>query len=398
MAARDLLGGIIILLCLVMPGLLSAHEIHLKNGTVIQSPVVERRGPHLTYEQFGGSITIPLSDVDKIIYDTNRTDSTDTQTGSSKEPIASRVSAENLAELLEAELAPTTAVETANLAVVSIKTEAGFGSGFFVSENGLIVTNRHVIRGSELQNKQVADKFSEAEGQLSQWRRSLDLEENRLVQYEQNLRNGWSSFNQALGDPNNRLDPRRRDDLRASLQDKSGYARKWRVDYDTRRKNFEEQRHKVEQSRQEILQRNQKLSRQSRFSITLANGSEKSVILYRISKQLDLALLKLNGYRTPYLQPADSKAVTLGQRVFAIGSPLKLNNSVTSGVISSFRDDYVQTNAEIYPGNSGGPLITEKGDVLGVNTMKVITQKYEGLGFAIPISRVYSEFSDFFPR
>jgi S1-C subfamily serine protease len=140
------------------------------------------------------------------------------------------------------------------------------------------------------------------------------------------------------------------------------------------------------------------LSRQSRFSITLANGSEKSVILYRISKQLDLALLKLNGYRTPYLQPADSKAVTLGQRVFAIGSPLKLNNSVTSGVISSFRDDYVQTNAEIYPGNSGGPLITEKGDVLGVNTMKVITQKYEGLGFAIPISRVYSEFSDFFPR
>ncbi|MBT8334035.1 MAG: S1C family serine protease [Deltaproteobacteria bacterium] len=284
------------------------------------------------------------------------------------------------------------------MAVVSVKTEAGFGSGFFVSEDGLIITNRHVIRGSELQNKQVEAKFSEADGQLSQWRRSLDLEENRLVRYEQNLRNSWSSLNQTINDPNNRIDPRRLADLQASLQDKSGYAKKWRADYDARRRNFAEQRRKVEKSRQEIFQRNQKLSRQSRFSITLANGSEKSVLLYKISKQLDLALLKLNGYRTPYLQPADSKAITLGQRVFAIGSPLQLNNSVTSGVISSFRDDYVQTNAEIYPGNSGGPLITEKGDVLGVNTMKAITEKYEGLGFAIPISRVYSEFSDFFPR
>ncbi|MBT8360392.1 MAG: S1C family serine protease [Deltaproteobacteria bacterium] len=398
MTVRALFGGGIILLCLAITSLLSAHEIHLKNGTVIKSSVVERRGPHLTYEQFGGSITIPLSEVNKIIYDTKRSAPPLSQKRLATASTASRVRAENLAELLEAELAPTTAVETANLAVVSVKTEAGFGSGFFVSEDGLIITNRHVIRGSELQNKQVEAKFSEADGQLSQWRRSLDLEENRLVRYEQNLRNSWSSLNQAINDPNNRIDPRRLADLQASLQDKSGYAKKWRADYDARRRNFAEQRRKVEKSRQEIFQRNQKLSRQSRFSITLANGSEKSVLLYKISKQLDLALLKLNGYRTPYLQPADSKAITLGQRVFAIGSPLQLNNSVTSGVISSFRDDYVQTNAEIYPGNSGGPLITEKGDVLGVNTMKAITEKYEGLGFAIPISRVYSEFSDFFPR
>ena len=51
---------------------------------------------------------------------------------------------------------------------------------------------------------------------------------------------------------------------------------------------------------------------------------------------------------------------------------------------------------EIYPGNSGGPLVTEDGKVLGVNTMKLITEKFEGLGFAITISHVLTEFEDFF--
>lgn len=85
----------------------------------------------------------------------------------------------------------------------------------------------------------------------------------------------------------------------------------------------------------------------------------------------------------------------MGQNVYAIGSPLKLNNSVTSGVVSNNRGDFIQTNAEIYPGNSGGPLVTEDGRVVGINTMKKITNKFEGLGFAIKFSRVRSEFNDF---
>ncbi len=52
-------------------------------------------------------------------------------------------------------------------------------------------------------------------------------------------------------------------------------------------------------------------------------------------------------------------------------------------------------NAEIYPGNSGGPLVTAEGKVIGVNTMKMITDKYEGLGFAIPVQKVYAEFHDY---
>jgi S1-C subfamily serine protease len=68
---------------------------------------------------------------------------------------------------------------------------------------------------------------------------------------------------------------------------------------------------------------------------------------------------------------------------------------VTSGVISNSRGDYIQTNAEIYPGNSGGPLVTESGRVVGVNTMKQITEKFEGLGFAIAFPRVQEEFRNY---
>ena len=129
--------------------------------------------------------------------------------------------------------------------------------------------------------------------------------------------------------------------------------------------------------------------------MVLADGRRESAIFYRISETYDLALLKLDGYQTPYLLPQDEGELALGLDVYAIGSPLKLNNTVTSGVISNSRGDYLQTNAEIYPGNSGGPLVTVDGRVVGVNTMKKITEKFEGLGFALKFSRVQTEFSNY---
>jgi S1-C subfamily serine protease len=71
-----------------------------------------------------------------------------------------------------------------------------------------------------------------------------------------------------------------------------------------------------------------------------------------------------------------------------------MKNTVTSGVVSGFRENYIQTNAQIYPGNSGGPLINEKGGVVGVNTLKLVTRKFEGLGFAIPIGVALAEFKN----
>lgn len=85
-----------------------------------------------------------------------------------------------------------------------------------------------------------------------------------------------------------------------------------------------------------------------------------------------------------------------GDKVFTVGSPVGLRNTVTSGVFSGFRKRgdggqvYLQTDAAINPGNSGGPLIDENGFVHGVNTM--IIKDTEGIGFAIPIEKVYEEF------
>ncbi len=78
--------------------------------------------------------------------------------------------------------------------------------------------------------------------------------------------------------------------------------------------------------------------------------------------------------------------------MYAIGSPAGLKDSVSAGVISGYDGNYIRTDAKIYPGNSGGPLANQKGEVIGVNTLKEITHKFEGLGFAIPLDAAIREF------
>ena len=88
-----------------------------------------------------------------------------------------------------------------------------------------------------------------------------------------------------------------------------------------------------------------------------------------------------------------SESLAVGERVFAIGSPLGLERTVTEGIISTktreMRGDlYLQTTAQINPGNSGGPLFNLRGEVIGVTNMKINVG--EGLGFAIPVEEVRS--------
>ena len=111
----------------------------------------------------------------------------------------------------------------------------------------------------------------------------------------------------------------------------------------------------------------------------------------------DLALLKVEADRLPWLDLNAAQPIKQGQLVFAIGSPEGLENTVTMGIVSSPARQpdsdspmvYVQTDAPINPGNSGGPLVDIDGDLVGINTM-ILSQGggSEGLGFAIPAAIV----------
>jgi serine protease Do len=123
-------------------------------------------------------------------------------------------------------------------------------------------------------------------------------------------------------------------------------------------------------------------------------------------RDTDIAVLKIEGGKLPYLELGDSDSLRQGQLVMAFGSPLGLENSVSMGVVSSVvrqikPDDtmmYIQTDAPINPGNSGGPLVDVEGRVMGMNTF-ILTQSggSEGLGFAIPsniIRNIYTQLRD----
>ena len=108
---------------------------------------------------------------------------------------------------------------------------------------------------------------------------------------------------------------------------------------------------------------------------------------------VDLALLKIEGHSNkvfPTVPLGSSAELRQGERVFAIGSPLGLERSVSEGIVSLrnriVQDRlHIQTTAEISPGNSGGPLFNYRGQVVGVNNMKVVSAGAEGLGFSIPV-------------
>jgi len=131
-------------------------------------------------------------------------------------------------------------------------------------------------------------------------------------------------------------------------------------------------------------------------SITGALAPRISVVPARIvgvSREIDLALLKVDGVKLAAVPVANYRNVRQGETVFAFGSPQGLRNSVTHGIVSAVARQtdpdsplvYIQTDAPINPGNSGGPLVDVNGEVVGVNTF-ILSESggAEGLGFAIP--------------
>ncbi|MFK5925618.1 MAG: trypsin-like peptidase domain-containing protein [Desulfuromusa sp.] len=133
----------------------------------------------------------------------------------------------------------------------------------------------------------------------------------------------------------------------------------------------------------------------SKIYIALSdNQPELEAELIGKDNRIDLAILKIiKAGKYPFLPPARSDDLLLGETIIAIGNPLGLGHSITTGIISSLKrriqidqqysSVFIQSDALINPGNSGGPLININGELIGINT--AIARQAQGIGFSIPI-------------
>src|SRR5277367_2924745 len=156
-----------------------------------------------------------------------------------------------------------------------------------------------------------------------------------------------------------------------------------------------------------ILTNNHVIDNAQRVEVTLYDKHKYKATVVGVDKGHDLALLLIDA---PNLQPAtlaESTGLTVGQRVYAIGNPFGLSGTMTRGIISAIRsirgpnnnpiEDAIQTDAAVNPGNSGGPLLNSRGEVIGITTLIANNgaDQSSGIGFAIPVNTAKAVIADF---
>jgi len=283
---------------------------------------------------------------------------------------------------------PKSDIEKATLSTVTIKTSIGLGSGFFINGDGYILTNKHVLRVDEAQIKKADEVFTQVDNKIEDAEAIIAEQEKKIRQ----MKNDLDDFKASVDRMTNP------DAQTIAMQN----YRNQTVQYDLyeaqlkRQKNeFEENKAKYQQGKKGFVNTARTAEYDRRFVILLKDKTELEANLISISKEQDLALLKIDRCRSPYLQSVLTNQISQGMKVYAIGSPLGFGDSVSSGVLSGFDANYIRTDARIYPGNSGGPLTTVDGKVIGINTMILRPDKFGGLGAAIPVTKALQEFKKY---
>ena len=133
------------------------------------------------------------------------------------------------------------------------------------------------------------------------------------------------------------------------------------------------------------------------ITVTLQDKREFKAKALGADKRSDVALLKIEATGLPTVRVGDSNKIRVGEWVIAIGSPFGLENTVTAGIVSAKGREtgeylpFIQTDVAVNPGNSGGPLINMRGEVIGINSQIFTTSgAFAGISFAIPIDEAMS--------
>ncbi|MDG4550058.1 MAG: trypsin-like peptidase domain-containing protein [Candidatus Contendobacter sp.] len=294
--------------------------------------------------------------------------------------------AQDLNAWLRVKFSPQNPIQEATLSTVTVKTPVGTGSGFFVSTAGHILTNKHVVKLPESKREELQQQFGDVEQKLESYRQRLAWRERELSVYGNELAQ-YEAYLRALPEGERKTD-------------KQAYYQSRQDQYQTLQQGLAADRRKLREMEDRFATRRREIdwnltlsSTATNFTIILKDGAELSASLLAVSSNHDLALLKLDRHQTPALLPAAPQDVGQGVAVYAIGSPVGLRDSISTGVVSGIESNFIRTDAKIYPGNSGGPLVLANGRVIGINTMKQITHKFEGIGYAIDIGTALREFA-----
>ncbi|ORU94270.1 MAG: protease Do-like protein [Cycloclasticus sp. symbiont of Bathymodiolus heckerae] len=293
--------------------------------------------------------------------------------------------------LLNRKYNPQNPVQEATMAVVTIKSKLGSGSGFFVTDDCYIVTNKHVVRPAKgKQWDATQTKIKQNSATFERTRLQIANEQQRLVVNKQKLDEFWGYMNGLSSAKEKQL----------AEQEYAVYADRYQqdkehVDFISQRFRNDEQKFLKQKSDFNFSSSIANVAQS--FQITLKDNTKTQASLVKVSATDDLALLKVNGCKAPYLI-LSTRGVSQGTTVHAIGSPLGLRDQLTQGTVTQVLANGIATDAQILPGNSGGPLVMDNGQVVAVNTLKIAkgSALETGFGVSIPVSKVRQNFGQYF--
>ncbi len=297
----------------------------------------------------------------------------------------------DVAKQLNARYQPENPVQRATLSVVTVNSKLGNGSGFFVTDNCYLITNRHVVRPAKGKSwndtqrkiKKSAAEFEHTRLKIQNERQRLAISKRKLDDFKHYLDNLSSTKERQIAQQEY-----------AVYVDRYQHDKQYIDDFSSR---FNEGERAFNKQRSNFEFSSSIASVAKSFELTLKDNSKLRAKLIKVSTTDDLALLKVNNCHSPFLT-LSTKRLSQGLTVHAIGSPLGLRDQLTRGTVTQVLTNGVVTDAQILPGNSGGPLVNDEGHVVAVNTLKIAkgSALNKGFGVSIPVLRLRQNFSTLF--